>query len=97
MQNIDKLLLKQTGNRASTSWITKFVCRSYDTNHLEKPALRMNVKETVKFSEHVEQRYTVTVTKRLHSPYQLVNKIRLSFVRHEAFNELALTKEAEET
>ena len=54
----------------------------------------MNVKETVKVSEHAEQWYTVTVTKTLHSPYQLVNKNRLSLV-HEAFNELALTKEAE--
>ena len=57
----------------------------------------MNMKETVKFSEHAEQWYTVTVTKRLHSPYQLVNKIRLSFVRHEAFDELAFTEEAEKT
>ena len=57
----------------------------------------MNVKETVKFSEHAEQWYTVTVTKRLHSPYQLVSKIRLSFVRHEAFDELAFTEEAEKT
>ena len=57
----------------------------------------MNVEETVKFSEQAGQWYTVTVTKRLHSPYQLVNKNRLSLVRHEAFNELALTKEAEET
>ena len=55
------------------------------------------MKETVKLSEHAEQWYTVTVTKRFHSPYQLVNKNRLSLVRHQAFNELALTKEEEET
>ena len=45
----------------------------------------MNVEETVKFSEYTEQWYTVTVTNRLHSPYQLVNKIRLSLLQHEAF------------
>ena len=45
----------------------------------------MNVEETVKISEHTEQWYTVTVTKRLHSPYQVVYEIRLSLVRHEAF------------
>ena len=61
MQNIGELLLKQTGNRATNSYITKIVRRSYETNHLTKPA--------------------VTVTKRLHSPYQLVYEIRLSLLQ----------------
>ena len=55
MQNIGELLLKQTGNRATNSYITKIVCRSYETNHLTKPARRMNVEETVIFSEQTEQ------------------------------------------
>ena len=41
----------------------------------------MNVEETVIFSEHTEQWYTVTVTKSLHSPYQLVYEIRLSLLQ----------------